>query len=146
MLRMIFVNLPVTDLKASMAFYKAIGFGNNPHFTDETAACMTCSETIFVMLLTHAKWRTFTTRPIPPATSSEVAIALNRDDWEAVDQMVKAAAANGGTAHITPVQDLGFMYSRDIADPDATSSGRSGWTRRPFPPTIDGACQEAGKP
>lgn len=118
MARMIFVNLPVTNLDASMAFYKAIGFGNNPHFTDTTAACMVWSDTIFIMLLTHAKWRTFTTRPIPPATSSEVAIALNCDDREAVDQMVKAAAANGGTADINPVQDLGFMYSRDIADPD----------------------------
>jgi predicted lactoylglutathione lyase len=52
---MIFVNLPVTNLKASMAFYKSIGFENNPHFTDETAACMVCSEAINVMLHTHAK-------------------------------------------------------------------------------------------
>ena len=67
--KMIFVNLPVTDLKASMAFYAALGFENNPQFTDDTAACMVWSETISVMLLTHDKWRTFTQRPIPPATS-----------------------------------------------------------------------------
>ena len=73
--RMIFVNLPVTDLAASMAFYKALGFENNPHFTDETAACMVWSESINVMLLTHAKWRTFTTPPIPPSTTSEVMLA-----------------------------------------------------------------------
>lgn len=51
--RMIFVNLPVADLAASMAFYKALGFDNNPHFTDDTAACMVLSETINVMLLTQ---------------------------------------------------------------------------------------------
>src|SRR5690606_13918268 len=71
MTRMIFVNLPVADLKASMAFYEALGFTNNPQFTDETAACMVWSEAIYVMLLTHDKWRSFTTRPIPPASSSE---------------------------------------------------------------------------
>ena len=116
--KMIFVNLPVKDLKASMAFYESIGFENNPHFTDDTAACMVWSEAINVMLLTHAKWRTFTSRPIPPVTSSEVMIALSCDSREAVDAMNKAAAANGGTADINPVQDLGFLYNRNLADPD----------------------------
>lgn len=62
--RMIFINLPVADLNASMDFYSALGFENNPQFTDETAACMVWSETIHVMLLTHDKWRGFTDRPI----------------------------------------------------------------------------------
>jgi uncharacterized protein len=118
MSRMIFVNLPVTDLDASMIFYKSIGFENNAHFTNETAACMVWSETINVMLHTHAKWRQFTSRPIPPATSSEVMLALSCDSREAVDAMNEAAAANGGTADINPVQDIGFMYNRNIADPD----------------------------
>ena len=118
MSKMIFVNLPVTDLKASMAFYKSIGFENNPNFSDDTSACMVWSEAIYVMLLTHAKWRTFTSRPIPPATSSEVMLALSCDSREAVDAMNKVAAANGGTADINPVQDLGSMYNRNLADPD----------------------------
>jgi uncharacterized protein len=118
MSRMIFVNLPVTDLDASMAFYKSIGFENNPQFTDDTSACMVWSEAINVMLLTHAKWRTFTSRPIPPVTSSEVMLALSCDSREAIDAMNKAAAANGGTADINPLQDLGFMYNRTLADPD----------------------------
>ena len=115
---MIFVNLPVTNLKASMAFYTSLGFKNNPPFTDDTAACMVWSEAINVMLLTHAKWRTFTSRPIPPATSSEVLLALSCDDREAVDAMNAAASASSGTADINPVQDLGFMYNRSLADPD----------------------------
>ncbi len=116
--RMIFVNLPVADLDASMNFYKAIGFDNNPQFTDDTAACMVWSEAIHVMLLTHAKWRTFTDRPIPPATSSEVMLAVSCDSREAVDAMNQSAGANGGTADVNPVQDLGFMYNRNLADPD----------------------------
>ena len=117
MSRMIFVNLPVKDLKASMAFYTALGFVNNPHFTDDTAACMVWSKAINVMLLTHDKWRQFTNRPIPATTSSEVMLALSCDSREAVDAM-NNAAKQGGTADINPVQDLGFMYSRAITDPD----------------------------
>jgi uncharacterized protein len=118
MSKMIFVNLPVKDLRASMAFYSSLGFTNNPHFSDETAACMVWSEAIHVMLLTHAKWSTFTKRPIPPATSSEVMLAISCDNREAVDAMSKAAAASGGTPDINPIQDLGFMYNRTVADPD----------------------------
>lgn len=118
MTRMIFVNLPVTDLQASMAFYSALGFENNPQFTDETAACMVWSEAIHVMLLTHDKWRTFTDRPIPPSSASEVMLALSFDSRDAVDAVNRAAADNGGTADINPVQDLGFMYNRNLADPD----------------------------
>lgn len=116
--RMIFVNLPVADLAKSMAFYRGIGFENNPHFTDDTAACMVWSDTIHVMLLTHAKWKTFTSRPIPPSSASEVMIAITLDSRDEVDAMSQAASANGGTADINPTQDLGFMYSRALADLD----------------------------
>ena len=118
MTRMIFVNLPVADLTVAMNFYSALGFENNPQFTDETAACMVWSEAIHVMLLTHDKWRTFTDRPIPPSSSSEVMLALSFDSRDAVYAVNAAAAENGGTADINPVQDLGFMYNRNLADPD----------------------------
>jgi uncharacterized protein len=118
MSRMIFINLPVVDLKASMRFYAALGFTNNPQFTDDTAACMVLSESINVMLLTHGKWRTFTNRPIPPSTSSEVMLAISCVSRDEVDAMNKTAAENGGAADINPLQDLGFMYNRNLADPD----------------------------
>src|SRR3546814_9201501 len=79
---------------------------------------MVWSEAIFVMILTHAKWRDFTDRPIPPTTSSEVSLALALDNRDAVDAMVAAAALHGGTADVNPVQDHGFMYGRDLCDPD----------------------------
>jgi len=118
MSRMIFINLPVSDLKASMAFYTALGFSNNPNFTDETAACMVWSESIHAMLLTHDKWRSFTSRPIPAKTASEVMLALTSDSRDDVDARNTIATENGGQADINPVVDLGFMYGRSLADLD----------------------------
>lgn len=118
MTKMIFVSLPVTDLQASTAFYKALGFEQNPQFSDDNAACMVWSEAIYAMLLTHAKWRTFTERPLPASGSTGVMLSLSMDSRDAVDVMNSAAAAHGGQADVNPVQDLGFMYGRDLADPD----------------------------
>src|SRR3546814_14355708 len=81
MSKMIFISLPVTDLDVSVAFYQALGFVNEPRFTDETAACMVWSEAIKLMLVTHAKWRVFTSRPIPPSTSKQVAPKIGRASW-----------------------------------------------------------------
>lgn len=114
----IFVNLPVSDLDRAVKFYAALGFVNVPEFTDATAASMQWSDSIFVMLLSHAKWQGFTTRPICPRGSSEVSLALILDSREAVDRMVEAASASGGTADVNPPEDHGFMYQRSITDPD----------------------------
>ncbi len=114
----IFVNLPVSDLSRSIAFYEALGFEKNPKFSDDSAACMVWSDAILVMLLTHDRWRTFTTRPIPPSTSSEVMLALSCESSEAVDRLNDIGQQHGGTADINPKQDLGFMYNRNLADPD----------------------------
>ena len=139
MSRTIFISLPVTDLTASKAFYETIGFSNNPQFTDETAAFMIWSDEIRLMLLTHAKWRSFTDRPIAPPTSSEVSLALSCDSREAVDAMNAAAAANGGKADINPVMDHGFMYSRDFLDPDGHVWGAI-W----MDPAAMPSCDQAG--
>ena len=118
MAKTIFVSLPVADLAASTTFYQALGFQPDPSFSDDTAACMVWSEAILVMLLTHAKWRTFTDRPLPPPGSIGLMLSLSMDSRDAVDAMNQAAAAHGGQADVNPVQDLGFMYGRDLADPD----------------------------
>src|SRR4051812_753299 len=118
MTKTIFISLPVADLAASTAFYKALGFTQNTRFSDEGSACMAWSEAIQVMLLTHAKWRTFTQRPFPPAGTSGHMLSLAMDSRQAVDAMNSAAAAHGGRADANPPEDFGFMYSRDLADPD----------------------------
>ena len=122
MAKMIFVNLPVADLPKSMAFYEALGFVNEPRFTDHTAAAMQWSDTIVVMLLTHDKWKSFTTKTIPNAReSAQVALAINLDDRPAVDAMTATAGVKGGTADPNPPQDHGFMYQRSFEDPDGHS-------------------------
>jgi len=116
--KMIFVSLPITDLKTSVSFYKALGFEQNPHFSDDSGACMVWSEAIYVMLVTHAKWRTFTQRPFPAAGTAGSMLSLSMNSRAEVDAMNAAAAAHGGQADANPVEDLGFMYTRDLADPD----------------------------
>jgi uncharacterized protein len=118
MAKQIFINLPISDMKASMAFYTALGFKNNPQFSNEDGACMVWSDTIYVMIHTPKSWRRFTDRPIPPTTSSEVMLALSLDSTKEVDALTDSAQANGGHADINPKQDLGFMVSRSFADPD----------------------------
>jgi predicted lactoylglutathione lyase len=119
MSRQIFVNLPVQDLARATAFYGAVGAVRNPQFSDDTAACMVVSDTVFVMLLTHAKWATFTRKPIVDARrESEVMLALSCESRAAVDKLADAAGAAGGKADVNPKQDLGFMYGRSFEDVD----------------------------
>lgn len=119
MSKLIFVNLPVTDLKRSMAFYASVGAVNNPAFTDDTAACMVLSDTIHVMLLTHDKWRQFTSKPIVDAhTHAQVLLCLSAGSRDEVSALVDQATHAGGKADPTPTQDFGFMFGRSFEDPD----------------------------
>lgn len=119
MTQMIFVNLPVADLAHSIAFYEAIGFIKNPTFSDETAACMVLSDTIFAMLLTHPKWKSFTDKQMVGAkTHAQVVLCISREDRGAVDAMTETAGRAGGVADCSPAQDYGFMYGRNFEDPD----------------------------
>jgi hypothetical protein len=118
MSQLIFINLPVTDLKRSRA-YEAVGATNNPAFSDHTAACMVFSETIHVMLLTHDKWRQFTGKRIVDAhAEAQVLLCLSADSRDAVSSLVDKAVGASGKADPTPVQDYGFMYGRSFEDPD----------------------------
>lgn len=119
MAKMIFVNLPVTDLPASMKFYEAVGFTNNPQFTNDQAAAMAWSDEIVVMLLRHDFWKTFTSKTIPNAhDTAQVLLCLGHDSKEGVEGIVAKAVAQGGKADPTPLQDMGFMYGRSFEDPD----------------------------
>lgn len=117
--KMIFINLPITDLARSTAFYGALGGTKNPKFSDETSACMVFSESIHVMLLTHDKYRHFTSRPIADAHATSAAlIALSFDSREEVNATIARAVAAGGQADPNPKQDHGFMFGRSMQDPD----------------------------
>ncbi len=117
--KLIFVNLPVSDLARATAFYEAVGARKDERFCDATASCMVFSETIHVMLLTHDKFRQFTPKPIVDAKrTSEVLICVSADSREGVDDMVGKAGAAGGSVDPGPKQDHGFMYGRGFEDPD----------------------------
>ncbi|MGE0221727.1 MAG: VOC family protein [Acetobacteraceae bacterium] len=119
MSRLIFVNLPVHDLPRATAFYEALGARKNEQFCGEAASCMVLTETIHVMLLTHAHFRQFTPKPIADAhASTEVLIAVSADSRSGVDEMVARAGGAGGLPDPGPKQDHGFMYGRSFEDPD----------------------------
>ncbi len=116
--KQVFINLPVANLPKSLDFFKALGYSHNPQYTDDTAACVVISETIFVMLLTYPKFRDFTPKAICDTTkSAEVLICLSCESREEVDDLVAKAVAAGGSTYAEP-KDYGFMYQHGFADPD----------------------------
>lgn len=121
--KMIFVNLPVADVVKSTAFYEAIGFEKNAQFSNDKASAMVWSETIYVMLLSHEFYATFTKKTIIDArTTSGALYALSFDDRAAVDAFTEAALAAGGR-ELHPAEDEGYMYSRAFEDFDGHGFG-----------------------
>lgn len=119
-MRKIFVNLPVTDLDRSVRFYEAMGGRKEPRFSNEAAAMIVLSDAIYVILLTHPFYATFTSKPIADArTSSQVLLSLSADSREGVDALVEKADGSGGRADPGPKQELAEkMYGRSFEDPD----------------------------
>ena len=119
----IFVNFPTTDLERSKAFYEALGYRINPNFTDENAACVVLDDNLYFMVLTREFLGTFTDKEIiDPKTHAQMAVSLTCESREAVDQMMTKALAAGGSEP-REAQDYGFMYSRDLEDPDGNILG-----------------------
>jgi uncharacterized protein len=120
MSKMIFINLPVTELDRSIAFYEAVGARREPKFSNDAAAMMVFSETISVMLLAAPFYSTFTSKPIADAhQSSQVILALSADSVADVDATIDKASAAGGIADPGPKQEMGgLMYGRSFEDPD----------------------------
>jgi uncharacterized protein len=119
----IFVNLPTTDLERSKSFYEALGFTINPAFTDENAACVVLDDNIYFMVLTREYLGTFTDKQIiDPKTHAQTSIALSRDSREDVDDVLAKGLTAGGSEP-REAQDYGFMYSRDLEDPDGNILG-----------------------
>lgn len=114
----IFVNLPVKNLDQSIEFFTRLGYTFNPQFTDATATCMIISEDIFVMLLTHDKFQSFTPKALCDATKqTEVLVCLSCDSRQQVDDLIRKAVAAGGSTYHEP-QDHGFMYGHGFQDLD----------------------------
>jgi predicted lactoylglutathione lyase len=118
MAKQIFINLAVKDLKKSMDFYSALGFTNNPQFSDETGKCMVWSESIFVMLLTHDKFKNFATKPIADTKSNVAALfSLSVESLDEVNSIMSNGLKAGGIEP-SEMKDYGFMQQRTIEDFD----------------------------
>jgi len=118
MAKQIFINLAVKELKKSMDFYAALGFTNNPQFSDDSGKCMVWSDNIFLMLLTHEKFATFATKPIADTKSAVAGLfSLSLDTVEAVNESVENGLNAGGKEPNEP-RDYGFMHQRTIEDFD----------------------------
>jgi predicted lactoylglutathione lyase len=116
--KQIFVNLPVKDLERTKAFFGELGFGFNPQFTDDKAACMIVSDDIFVMLLVEDFFKGFTPKAVADAHKvTEVLVCLSCESREELENMVRKAVASGGKTPREP-QDHGFMYQHAFEDPD----------------------------
>jgi predicted lactoylglutathione lyase len=118
MAKQIFINLAVKDLRKSMDFYTALGFTNNPQFSDDSGKCMVWSENIFVMILTHEKFASFATKPLADTKSKLAGLfSLSVDSLDEVNRIV-ANGLNAGGTEPHEIRDYGFMQQRSIEDPD----------------------------
>jgi uncharacterized protein len=119
----VFINLPVADLPKSLAFFEALGYARNAQFSNDSGACIVISDTINVMLLTHARFRDFTPKAICDTSKAvEVLLNLSCESREQVDGLVARALAAGGSTYDAP-EDLGFMYSHSFVDLDGHGWG-----------------------
>lgn len=118
MSKQVFINLAVKDLQKSMNFYTAMGFSNNPQFSDDTTKCMMWSDSIFVMIMTHEKFSGFATKPIADTKNNVAGLfSLSVESVEAMHQIAEAALLAGGTEP-TEFKDYGFMQQRTVEDFD----------------------------
>lgn len=118
MSRLLFLNLPVTDLSASRAFFAELGFEFDEKFCDDGALCVIVSDQAFVMLLQRDRFAEFVTKPVADASAATaLTVAVSAEDREAVDAFAETALAAGASAAKGP-QDYGFMYQRSFHDLD----------------------------
>ena len=118
MAKQIFINLAVKDLQKSMDFYAALGFTNNPQFSDDSGKCMVWSDSIFVMILTHEKFASFATKPIADTKSNVAGLfSLSVDSVEEMNRIVTSGLQAGGIEP-SEMKDYGFMQQRTIEDFD----------------------------
>ena len=114
----VFINLAVKDLAKSVALYNDMGFTINEQFSDDTGKCFVWSDNIYVMILSHEKFSSFTGKPIADTKNYIAGInSLSLESVEEVNQVMEKALAAGGTEPIE-IRDYGFMQQRTLEDFD----------------------------
>ncbi len=116
--RKMFVNLAVKDLERSVDFFKKLGFGFDPLFTDAHASCMVIGDDAYVMLLDEERFKDFARKPIADATyDTESIVAISAESREDVDDLVDTALSEGGEP-ATETMEQAFLYGRSFYDLD----------------------------
>jgi predicted lactoylglutathione lyase len=118
MAKQIFINLAVKDPKKSMDFYSALGFTNNPQFSDENGKCMVWADNIFVMILNHEKFKSFASKPLADTKTNLAGLfSLSLESVEEMNNMMAKGLKAGGIEP-SAMRDYGFMQQRTIEDYD----------------------------
>jgi predicted lactoylglutathione lyase len=121
MAKQAFINIPVSDLAKSTAFYEALGFTKNDDFSDENASSMMWSDEIIIMLLTKDFYKKFLRQRAVADTqaTSGVLIALSLDTKEAVQTFADTAKENGGDYYRVEMgAPENMMFGYEVIDPD----------------------------
>ena len=117
----VIVSYPAADIDRSRAFYTGLGMVLNPELSGEDAACFAWDDNLQFMLMKRDFMAGFTEKELAdPARTVAVQITILCDSCEQVDEVSEAGLAAGGT-EAGEAQDLGFMYSRDLEDPDGNN-------------------------
>ena len=115
----LFISLPVADLERSNAYYSALGFPINPAMSDHNGTCFVIEDGhSYFMIVAREFFQTFTDRPIAdPAAGAWGAVIVYLESRDAVDARIADGLAGGGVESQEPT-DYGFMYQRQLTDPD----------------------------
>jgi predicted lactoylglutathione lyase len=117
MFNSIFVNLPIENLKRSVAFFTELGFKFNAQFTDEESTCMLVSESIFVMLLEKRKFQSFIQKKIADSDTTEAILSFSCESADEV-RRISEKAFSLGAKKVNEPEDHGFMFSWGFEDLD----------------------------
>lgn len=118
MSKQVFINLAVKDVNKSMQLYSALGFVNNPQFSDDKGKCMVWSESIFLMILSHEKFSSFATKPIADTKNTLAALfSLSVSSVEELNSIMENGLKAGGSEP-HEARNYGFMQQRSIEDFD----------------------------
>lgn len=117
-IKTIYINLPISNIHRTREFWTRLGFQFNEQFSDDKALCLVLNEgLIYVMLITHEFFSSFTNRPIADGSTTQALFAIEVESRDKVDELVSLALQNGGSS-FREKADHGWMYYDTFADPD----------------------------
>lgn len=121
MVKDVWLNLPVKDVKRAQTFFADLGFTFNTQYADGVnSACLMMSEkNVAVMLFAEHIFKSFTSNNVITGTeNSEVLISFSAESEQQVDVMAAKVEKAGGNIYSKPQSNQGWMYGFAFSDPD----------------------------